>query len=145
MLRSKTLSRFSVGVLQRLRDQANPEYRLPGFIQQFHLPLGVFGESSGNVRDHVAADAGHFLPGGVVIGKLRAVVVDTCILAMSNAEEEDRHGNGPNVKWADVGPENAQMQVEWIPGAGKDQPRVFTGPFPLPCIWTALACSFNIL
>ena len=36
-----------------------------------------------------------------MIGKLRAVVVDACILAVSNAEEEDRHGklnrmqNGP--------------------------------------------------
>ena len=27
-----------------------------------------------------------------MIGKLRAVVADACILAMSNAEEEDRHG-----------------------------------------------------
>src|SRR4029450_10946475 len=72
--------------------QVNPESRFSGFVQQFHLPLGVFGKLSGNVRDHVAADAGHFLPGGVLIDKLRAVIVDACVLAMSNAEEEDRHG-----------------------------------------------------
>jgi hypothetical protein len=66
-----------------------------------------------------------------MIGKLRAVAVDACILAMSNAEEEDRHGNGPNVNWAAVGPENAQMQVEWIPGARKDQPPCFYGLIPV--------------
>ena len=126
--------RFLIGVLQRLRNQANPEYRLPGFIQQFDLPLGVFGEAPGNVRDHVPADAGHFLPGGVMIGKLRAIIVDACILAMSNAEEEDRHGNGPERKWAAVDPANAQISAEWIPGAWKDQLRVFTGPYPLPGI-----------
>ena len=92
-LRGECALTLLIGVLQRLRNQANPEYRLPGFIQQFHLPLGVFGKFSGNVCDHVPADAGHFLPGGVMIGKLRAVVVDACVLAMSNAEEEDRHGN----------------------------------------------------
>ena len=91
------------------RNQANPEDRPPGFIQQFHLPLGVFGELAGNVRDYVPADAGHFLPGGIMIGKLRAVIVDACILAMSNAEEEDRHGKLNQMqKWAAVGLENAQ-------------------------------------
>src|SRR3954471_10099156 len=99
--RTPELARLLIGVLQRLRNQTNPEYRLSGFIQQFHLPLGVFGEFSGNVRDYVPADAGHFLPSGVMIGKLRAVIADACILANSNAEEEDRHGrlnqvqNGP--------------------------------------------------
>jgi len=103
------LARFPIGVLERLRNQANPEDRPPGFIQQFHLPLGVFGELAGNVRDYVPADAGHFLPGGIMIGKLRAVIVDACILAMSNAEEEDRHGKLNQMqKWAAVGPENAQ-------------------------------------
>jgi hypothetical protein len=87
--RTPELARLLIGVLQRLRNQANPEYRLSGFIQQFQLPLGVFGELAGNVRDHVPADAGHFLPGGIVIDKLRAVIADACILAMSNAEEED--------------------------------------------------------
>ena len=67
-----------------------------------------------------------------MIGKLRAVVVDACILAMSNAEEEDRHGKLNRMQnGAAVGPEGAQERVEWIPGAGKDQPRVFTGLCPL--------------
>ena len=44
-----------------------------------------------------------------MIGKLRAVIVDACILAMSNAEEEDRHGKLNQMqKWAAVGLENAQ-------------------------------------
>ena len=70
-----------------------------------------------------------------MIGKLRAVIVDACILAMSNAEEEDRHGKlNQSAKWAAVGPWNAQKRVEWIPGGRKDQLRVFTGPCPLPGI-----------
>jgi hypothetical protein len=69
-----------------------------------------------------------------VIDKLRAVIADACILAMSNAEEEDRHGRAePGAKGAAVGPW-AQKRVEWIPGGRKDQLRVFTGPCPLPGI-----------
>jgi len=68
-----------------------------------------------------------------MIGKLRAVIVDACILAMSNAEEEDRHGRLNQVQWAAVGPW-AQKRVEWIPGGRKDQLRVFMGPCPLPGI-----------
>jgi hypothetical protein len=38
-----------IGALQRLRDQTDPEHRLFGFIQQFHLPSafsGSFRETS---------------------------------------------------------------------------------------------------
>src|SRR3954454_4425818 len=129
--RTPELARLLIGVLQRLRNQANPEYRLPGFIQQFHLPFGVFGELAGNVRDHVAADAGHFLPGGVMIGKLRAVIVDACILAMGNAEEKDRHGNLDQMKngpSSALGRAKASRVDSW---RTKRSPPGFYGPMPV--------------
>jgi hypothetical protein len=79
-------------LIQRLRDQPDSEDGLSGFIQQLHLPFGVFDQLAGNVADHVAADTGHFLPRCVPVEKFRTLVADAGLLAILDAEEEDRHG-----------------------------------------------------
>jgi hypothetical protein len=61
-------------LLQRFRDQANPEHGLPGLVEELHLPLGVFPEFAGNAADHVAANPGQLLPGGIVVGQFGAMV-----------------------------------------------------------------------
>src|SRR5882724_7788226 len=121
-------------LVQRLRDQANSKNRLSGLIQKHHRPLGVLSELAGNVADHVAADAGHFLPRREAVGKFRTVIADTGVLAAPDTEEIKRHGY--QCFGSAAGPKSTRgNDRKWIPRSAKDQLRVFTGLSRLPSAW----------
>lgn len=61
------------GAIERFRDDPDAENRLPGFVEQLHLPFGVFCELPRNAARHVRADGRHLFPGCITIGALRPV------------------------------------------------------------------------
>jgi hypothetical protein len=82
-------------LVPRFRDDADAKQRPFGLVQKLHLPLGVLLEFTRNAADHVAANGGQLFPGGIVIGKLGAVIARPGIGAVLNVKEIERHGTAP--------------------------------------------------
>src|ERR1700712_1630014 len=77
------------------RDQANPENRLPGFVEHFHLPFGILLQAARNAAEQIAADLGHFGPRGLAALEFGTLIGRAGVAAMADPEKIQRHDN-PN-------------------------------------------------
>jgi len=68
------------------RDQANPENRFPGFVEQFHLPFGILLQAARNAAEQIAADLGHFGPRRLAALEFGALIGRAGVAAMADPE-----------------------------------------------------------
>jgi hypothetical protein len=73
------------------RDQANPEYRIPGFVEQLHLPFGVLLQAARNAAEQIAGDLGHFSPGSLATFEFRPLIGRAGVVAVADPEKIQRH------------------------------------------------------
>src|ERR1700712_6042206 len=73
------------------RDQANPEDRLPGFVEHFHLPFGILLQAARNAAEQIAADLGHFGPGRLAGFEFGSLIGCAGVAAMADPEKIQRH------------------------------------------------------
>jgi len=64
------------------------------------LPFGILLEFSGNAADDTGANAGQFFPGGIVIGKVGALIASAGEAAVPDPKKIERHGMTQCVKAA---------------------------------------------
>ena len=78
-------------LIDRFRDQADPEHRLPGLVEQFHLPFGIRLQAARNAAEQVAADLGHLGPGRFAALEFGALVGRTGVATVADPEKILRH------------------------------------------------------
>ena len=78
-------------LIEGFRDDPDPEYGLPRFVEQLHLPFGVFGKLSRDAARHVGADSGHLFPGCIPIGTFGALLGRAGEVAITDTKEIERH------------------------------------------------------
>lgn len=76
-----------MALADRFRDQADPENRLPGFVEQFHLPFGILLQAARNAAEQVAADLGHFGPRGLAALEFGSLIGRARVAAMADPEK----------------------------------------------------------
>lgn len=76
---------------QRLGDNPDAKYRLLGFVQKFHSPLGILFHLAGDGACKIAADLGHLNPGSVPVGQINAAVGNAGESAVANLEIVQGH------------------------------------------------------
>jgi hypothetical protein len=81
----------NAALAERFRHETDPEHGLFGLVQEFHLPFGVLLQAAGNAANEIAADLGHFSPGGFATFKLRSLIGSARIAAIADTEKIQRH------------------------------------------------------
>lgn len=119
-------------LMQRFRDQTNPENRPSGFVLKLPLPFAVFLEFAGNAADHIAANASFH-------GASRSA--SSVPRSASDAEERGRHGIKPIRKGRR---RSLRIQGYWIPQLQGDRFRNFTDLSPVP-VFSATVQTLDLL
>jgi hypothetical protein len=72
-------------------DKPNPENRLLGFVQQFHLPFGILFQVARKTAEKVSANLGHLAPSGLAAFKFRSLIGCAGIAALADPKKIQRH------------------------------------------------------
>ena len=95
-----------------LSQEADPEDRFFGLVlEQFHLPLRVFGEMARDRADHVGANAGQLFPRGILIGQFGAMALHAAVAAAPDAEIVQRHGRNRLQPSTSLSPQSKRCSI----------------------------------
>src|SRR5689334_3275806 len=111
-------------LVERLGDDADPEDRPLGFVEQLHLPLRILRQLARNSGRHIGAGGGQGLPGCVAIGTFGAAFRSAGISAIANTEKVKRH-NWHRRVIAAPGP-SVLIDRQWMRKGRPDQSRAIT-------------------